>query len=294
MGYTENEEDVTLKFADGTEETASVVVGCDGIHSQVRATMFGASNILSHPHYSGDGCYRATIPMADLVEAIGDEARRSQILLGPDGYFLTYPMAGAKNVNCGGWKRNVSFKQGGEWVLPRQRKELDVAFKDWGETVHQILKFFSEETAFWAAHQFTHQPDIFHGKRVVLVGDGAHAMPPHLGSGAGQGVEDVYVLAEVLGRIKSREETPSSQVVEAAFRAYEETRKPRFLQVQQYSTEAAGHWYNFYLQGLEGVELQNYMQTMREIVGWIWDIDLAAEASKACERLNDLIAKHSA
>jgi 2-polyprenyl-6-methoxyphenol hydroxylase-like FAD-dependent oxidoreductase len=39
--------------------------------------------------------------------------------------------------------------------------------------------------------------------RVVLIGDAVHATTPHLGSGAGIGIEDAVVLAEELGQSAS-------------------------------------------------------------------------------------------
>ncbi len=33
---------------------------------------------------------------------------------------------------------------------------------------------------------------------MILVGDAAHALPPHKGEGVSQGIEDVFVLARVL------------------------------------------------------------------------------------------------
>ena len=36
---------------------------------------------------------------------------------------------------------------------------------------------------------------------MVVTFDQAHAMLPHLGAGAGQGMEDAYLLAKLLGRL---------------------------------------------------------------------------------------------
>lgn len=34
---------------------------------------------------------------------------------------------------------------------------------------------------------------------VAILGDAAHGMLPHLGAGAGQGIEDAYLLGKLLG-----------------------------------------------------------------------------------------------
>ena len=41
-------------------------------------------------------------------------------------------------------------------------------------------------------------PSPWHRGRVVLIGDAAHAITPHLGQGAAQAVEDAVVLADEL------------------------------------------------------------------------------------------------
>ena len=41
VSFNQHEDSVTVKFANGTTDTASLVVGCDGLHSDTRVTLFG-------------------------------------------------------------------------------------------------------------------------------------------------------------------------------------------------------------------------------------------------------------
>ena len=59
--------------------------------------------------------------------------------------------------------------------------------------------------------------------RVVLLGDACHPMTPYMASGAAMALEDAAVLARCLA---------TAGDIEAAFRAYEATRKPRTSAVQ--------------------------------------------------------------
>jgi len=73
--------------------------------------------------------------------------------------------------------------------------------------------------------------------RVVLIGDAAHAMAPHQGAGAGQAIEDAYVLAHLL-------KEASCETVEFALQAYQDVRLPRANAVLQGSYDS-GVMYEF-------------------------------------------------
>lgn len=62
-----------LKFADGSEDEADVVIGCDGIKSQVRQIIVGADHPSAKPSYTHKYAYRGLVPMDKAVEAIGEE-----------------------------------------------------------------------------------------------------------------------------------------------------------------------------------------------------------------------------
>jgi 2-polyprenyl-6-methoxyphenol hydroxylase-like FAD-dependent oxidoreductase len=65
--------------------------------------------------------------------------------------------------------------------------------------------------------------DGWHRGRVVLIGDAAHAGPPHIGEGGCMAMEDSFVLAEELRTAKT---------VEIALDSYARSRMPRVDWVQ--------------------------------------------------------------
>ena len=74
---------VLLRFADGTTASHDIVVGCDGIKSQVRKLMLnwtGKRDRVSEPVFSGKYCYRGLVPADKAVEVLGEEmATESQM-----------------------------------------------------------------------------------------------------------------------------------------------------------------------------------------------------------------------
>ena len=75
--------------------------------------------------------------------------------------------------------------------------------------------------------------DEWYRGRVVLMGDAAHAGPPHMGEGGCMAMEDALVLADVLRMADS---------VEGALEAYVRRRRPRANWVQEQSRTAAKAW----------------------------------------------------
>lgn len=287
VGYTKDDQGVEMEFADGSKERASIVIGCDGIHSKVRAAMFGQDSIFSKPSYANAGCYRAVVPMEKALGALGESARHSQVILGPRGYLVMYPVSGGKFMNCGAWPGEKGPEWGDEWVKPNQYAQFVEDFKDWGERAKKVLDCFAKDVNFWGSYQHIHQPEHFQDGRVLLIGDGAHAMPPHQGSGAAQAAEDAYIVAEVLAELDRGSITKGT--VEAALRAIEEVRKPRFSRVHHFSSDSGPRFFNFFNLRLAGEELDQWEKVTKDRLEEIWGIDLIGEAEKAKQIMQKLI-----
>ncbi len=74
--------------------------------------------------------------------------------------------------------------------------------------------------------------DRWHADRVVIIGDAAHAAPPHMGEGGILAVEDL-VLAQ---------ELRNADTIQTALQAYEARRRPRVNWDQEQSLDAARAW----------------------------------------------------
>lgn len=289
-GFENVRDGVMMRFADGTEEWASVMVGCDGIHSRVRKEMFGEGNPVSKAHFNHDGAYRAVIPIEKAVEAMGESGRTVQCMLGPNGYFIMYPVNGGKNVNCGAWIRKDGPWEREEWLAPDQGEQFREDMKDWGERVHRVMEHFDPSPTFWAQHQHAKQPESFQQRRVILIGDGAHSMPPHNGAGASQAAEDAYILSEVLSCLVEKGE-PDDEAVKAAFTAFEDIRRPRIDRTQRQSVSTGPEWYGVHERKMEGPELEEMIRSMHARFEWLWGLDIEGEAMKAKDRMRQLLAK---
>ena len=263
---------VRLRFEDGTVAEASAAVGCDGVKSRVRQSLFGKE---SDAIFTGKYAYRGLLPMSKAIDLVGEKlARNCQAYLGYGGHVLTMPVELGATMNVVAFHTAANDKWDDQrWVLPMRKEDLARDFAAWGNDVTDILGLM-EQPDLWALFDHGPIPQLWQG-HVCLLGDAAHASTPHQGSGAGMAVEDAYVLASLLGHVRVIEE------LEMAFEAYDHVRHPRDMKLVETSREC-GEVYEF-LGPETGDDVQKIDENLRERYDWIWDEDLAGEFTRALE-----------
>lgn len=282
VNLTEAVGGVVLTFSDGTTAAADVVVGCDGIHSIIRRELLGANHPAANPQYSGVGAYRAVVPMHELEAAVGPSiARSSTLFVGPGAYIIMYPIELGTKVNIGFWVYRPGPIDEREWVLASQKEEMQSQFLGWGETVQRIIALVGDPS-FWPTFCHTKQPISVSSDRVCLIGDSAHSMPPHQGAGAGQAIEDAYVLADALSTVSSSDGWSNDQI-KNALKAYENVRSPRSQKVLETSVEAMDFWCSLHREDLTEQDVQRFACKAQERFHWIWHNDIAGQARQTRE-----------
>lgn len=129
-----------------------------------------------------------------------------------------------------------------------------------------------EKPDVWALFDHAPAPTYYKG-RLALLGDAAHASTPHQGAGAGQAIEDGFVLSNLLG------DAASVSDIEKGFRAYDAVRRPRSQKVVTTSRDAAS-LYEFEDVDV-GTDLSKISERLRTRCGWIWNEDLPAQLEQA-------------
>ncbi|KAL4784897.1 hypothetical protein BJX76DRAFT_367288 [Aspergillus varians] len=273
---------VQMRFTDGTSASASVVVGCDGIHSSVKRFVLPEHEYAqTQPRYSGMYGYRAVLPMETMVEAVGDQrARVSTMYIGDGAYGVTYPIMRAQKVNCGIYPLHADWDQEG-WMRPARKEDMRRDFAHMGGHINSLIEHMPDPSQ-WAIFEHPHI-STYARSRVAILGDAAHASTPHQGAGAGQAIEDAHVLAELLGDAR----VLNAAHVQEAFRAYDVVRRPRSQRVVSSSAENA---YLLCLR-LEGVgnDEERLKQTLQERLRWLWDLDVQDQADRARDLMRQQI-----
>lgn len=131
----------------------------------------------------------------------------------------------------------------------------------------------------WALFDHSPAPSYFAG-HVAILGDAAHASTPHQGAGAGQALEDAFVLSNLLAdsRIRSASDIPK------AFQAYDAIRRPRSQKVVT-TSRAAGEIYSY--DGPDGADVQKIGENLLQRQRWIWEEDMDKQLEKAQLLLNE-------
>jgi salicylate hydroxylase len=215
VGFEQDGAVARVKFAGGGTAEAEVVVGADGIHSELRPHVFPPSN----PVFHGTISYRGLVPRERLPHWPMD---RWEMWAGPAKHFLVFPVRHGTMVNYVGFvPTDKEMKE--SWSAPGDPAVLRREFAGWDPRIAEVLEQV-DKTFRWALYDREPLPGWTNG-RLTLLGDAAHPMLPHLGQGANQSIEDGMALATILAQAE-----PSA--VPAALLAYERLRRERVAQVQ--------------------------------------------------------------
>ena len=186
-GVRELDGGVVVTCADHQEFHGDIVVGCDGLRSIVRETLFGATD----PKWTGQVAYRATLPAEPILKHL--RAAPSAVTVGPAHMVTRYLIRHGTEVNLVAIARSDAWKLEG-WSHPATIEEVLAEHSGWNEDIHAILSSVPESQLFkWALYDRDPLKSWVCGN-VTLLGDAAHPMLPFLGMGAAMAFEDAVVL----------------------------------------------------------------------------------------------------
>uniref|UniRef100_A0A0W0FYG3 FAD-binding domain-containing protein n=1 Tax=Moniliophthora roreri TaxID=221103 RepID=A0A0W0FYG3_MONRR len=284
-----------------------VLLGADGLKSAVRRTLLGEKSRwaqsegrykeaaeLMHsidPVWSGTIAYRALIPSERLQARFPSHRTLTTPMqyLGKGGYVIAYPISQGKLVNFVAFTSRHDLentKYNGPWVSSSDKSQFSSHFLHWEPQVRALIDCVDRPLQ-WAIHTVRPMRSYVSG-RVAVMGDAAHAAQPHQCSGAGQAIEDGYILATVLGHPRTTREN-----VHCALRVYDEIRRPMAHRVQE-NTRQNGRYYSFKLDGidldrLDPGEQWDILQRMgKKFVNnwkWAWTTSIDDAVQEAKRRL---------
>ncbi|KAK4704094.1 salicylate hydroxylase, partial [Phenoliferia sp. Uapishka_3] len=291
--YTPHKDGITLHFATDppTSAEADVVIASDGIKSNLRKHLFtrlGLDLELQTARYSEWIAWRGLIPRDAYEAAMGKGASAKQMLLGRGRHILTFPVRSGALINIVGFVRDPEhLKLGdktGPWTEERPHSEM---LEDYATFTPEILAMLKaiEKPSIWGI--FALPPfDTITDERIVLIGDAAHGMTPHQGSGAGQAIEDALFVSKILSHdsVSSSDPTARAGAIKKALQVYADVRVKRGLEVARTSYEA-GLLYEFQGANGEGSDVEKIKASLVTRLEWIWEYDEEKVLAEALARL---------
>lgn len=214
------------RCADGSRLAADLIVGCDGIHSAVRRSLLPDG---PEPRFTGviDGGGIARLPEPP------PSGGTMRLVFGRRAFFAYQTLPGGAIA----WFQNTwaatpgSRREPGGIPAAGWRAHLLGLHEQDHSPIPEIITATTGPLHRWAVFELPSLPRWSSGA-VGLVGDAAHAMPPHDGQGASMALEDALVLARCL-----RGGTPPA----VALRQFEALRRDRVEETARQSNRAGRH-----------------------------------------------------
>ena len=200
---------VVLRFADGLEETADLVVAADGIRSSIRETLFNPAP----PVFAGFVAWRGLVDTTELPPHLHESA----VAFGHGRHINRYLVRRGELLNFIAVAHRNKWEAEG-WMIPAPLDEFLAEFSSFDEGTRTVISRPVRGQVYkWGLFGRPWLEQWSSG-RVVLLGDAAHPMLPFLGQGAANALEDAMILTRCL---------TSESTAEKAFALYQQTRGPR-------------------------------------------------------------------
>ncbi|HZQ32501.1 MAG TPA: FAD-dependent oxidoreductase [Mycobacterium sp.] len=181
-GVAETAGGVRVDLADGTAVDADAVVGADGTYSAIAAHLNGPLEQRYTGYTAWRGVADATIDPSLAGETLGMGVEFGHVPMGPHHAYWFATERAAEGASAA------------EGELTYLRKK----YSSWADPVPDMLA--ATDPAALLRHDIYDRraAKVWARGPVVLVGDAAHAMRPHLGQGGCQGIEDAAILAALV------------------------------------------------------------------------------------------------
>jgi 2-polyprenyl-6-methoxyphenol hydroxylase-like FAD-dependent oxidoreductase len=225
-GYDQDGSSVTARLASGDRVTGSLLIGADGLWSNVRKQVAGDGK----PRVSGHTTYRSVIPTEQMPEDLRWNA--ATLWAGTKCHLVHYPLSGWKVFNLAITCHNDAPEPvAGK---PVSKEEVMKGFAHIHESALDIIHH-GINWKLWVLCDRDPTERWIDG-RVVLLGDAAHPMLQYFAQGACQAMEDAVCLSHMLGNYAN---DPA-----VALEKYRGLRFPRTARVQMLSRVIGEHIYH--------------------------------------------------
>ncbi|HEY0849076.1 MAG TPA: 3-hydroxybenzoate 6-monooxygenase [Bradyrhizobium sp.] len=225
LDYEQDGSSVTVRIANGDRVTGSLLVGADGLWSNIRKQVTADGR----PRVSGHTTYRSVIPTEQMPEDLRWNA--ATLWAGPKCHIVHYPLSGWKVFNL-----VVTYHNDAPEPVAGQPVSAEEVMKGFGH-VHERAQNIIRHGRDWRLWVLCDRDpaERWIDGRAVLLGDAAHPMLQYFAQGACQAMEDAVCLSHMLANHDDHA---------SALEAYRAQRFARTARVQLMSRAIGEHIYH--------------------------------------------------
>jgi salicylate hydroxylase len=225
VGYDQDASSVTARLASGERVTGSLLIGADGLWSNIRKQVIADGP----PRVSGHTTYRSVIPTEEMPEDLRWNA--ATLWAGPKCHIVHYPLSGWKVFNL-----VVTCHNDAPEAVAGKPVSDDEVMQGFAH-VHERAKAIIRHGSNWRLWVLCDRDpaERWIDGRVALLGDAAHPMLQYFAQGACMALEDAVCLSHMLGAHDDHA---------AALENYRAQRFPRTARVQLQSRAIGEHIYH--------------------------------------------------
>ncbi|KAF1949855.1 kynurenine 3-monooxygenase [Byssothecium circinans] len=277
---------VEFTFENGNTASAPLLIGADGIHSSVRKSFLPQVK----PIYAGFMGINSVVERSQL--RIPEGYHLPATVMAKPGAFLLVPQKPDGSELFIGSQRRFEELDSKGWEALRNDKQklydmLQENKSDWPDIVQSALEATPvDRMGFWAFYGIPPLASwLSESKRIILVGDSAHAIPPTAGQGANQAFEDVRSLATLLSKLSAKASLDKAVVKWQAYRQArinkvldltKQMNAKRLPEAERAKLPPGAIWSDQSLTRGDGGELR-----------WLYEPDVAKEAEKWAQELEE-------
>lgn len=244
---------------------AKLVVAADGINSTVRQVLYEKKGLkeFTKPQYSGFGvmgCLQVENIPSSIIEELDTKYLHGERIVTINNNTAEFSSPDLEQTRVILFRRSettlgyvVNAPYSLESLLNNSPSEvIDLGIQalenaQFLPILSKLVSLSNPEKTFrrpYYLHQINtlndSQPAWSHG-RIVIVGDAAHGLPPFMGQGSNQGLEDAAVIVTFITKLIQENRLDQKNEITTIFHEYEQIRKP-FMEKMQTATMESHCW----------------------------------------------------